>query len=430
MENKQLLTLLFRDIGTIVATCDGDGDNNRAKQHRFMHRITETRDMRRPMYGINGRRGGGRLITLASAILLSQRVLADCECGYSTTVSSNSSEDTPEKYVFTDLVETNFANISDVSKNTDWVRQAFNTTAESARGTYGEMFAVDNVETQHEVNGSGLQIIVRSDEVEGLLSGGEIDSSRLDVFYGTFRSSLRLTDVSGTVSAFFWYFNDTQEIDMEFLSKDFHTENSSYPVNLVLQSRASEAAGYDASKTDNFKVAYLPFNPSTDFHEYRMDFTPSRIVFYADSTVLAVMERSAKGIPTSAGHLALSQWSNGNPSWSGGPPATDAVMEVRYVKAYFNSSEAARQDDFAARCRDPTAAGAVCAIPAVTPGNDAAADFFFTGQKNMTKNQTVSSDSGVSGSEENGGARKWAQDQWWLLLSWALFAAAGWTLGL
>lgn len=188
----------------MVATCDGDSDNNRAKQHRFIHRITETKDMRRPMYGIKGRRGGGRLITLASAILLSQRVLADCECGYSTTVSSNSSEDTPEEYVFTDLVETNFANISDVSKNTDWVRQAFNTTAESARGTYGEMFAVDNVETQHEVNGNGLQITVRSDEVEGLLSGGEIDSSRLDVYYGTFRSSLRLTDVSGTVSAFFW----------------------------------------------------------------------------------------------------------------------------------------------------------------------------------------------------------------------------------
>ncbi|ROW12170.1 hypothetical protein VMCG_00124 [Cytospora schulzeri] len=383
--------------------------------------------MRRPTYSINDRGGeSDRLVTLATAILLLQRALADCECGYSTTVSSNSSEDTPQQYVFTDLIETNFANISDVSKNTDWARQAFNTTAEAARGTYGEMFAVDNVGTHHEANGEGLQITVRSGEVEGMLSGGEIDSARLDVLYGTFRSSLRLTAVGGTVSAFFWYFNDTQEIDMEFLSKDFHTENSSYPVNLVLQSRASEEAGYDASKTKNFKVAYLPFNPSTDFHEYRMDFTPSRVVFYADDTVLAVMD-SPDGVPTSAGHLALSQWSNGNPSWSGGPPAADAVMDVRYVKAYFNSSEEARKDDFAARCRDPTAAGAVCAIPAVAPGNDTAAGFFFTGQKNMTDNQTVSSDSGVSGSEENGGALRGTQYQWWLL-AWALFAAAGWRL--
>lgn len=216
---------------------------------------------------------------------------------------------------------------------------------------------------------------------------------------------------------------------MEFLSKDFHTENSSYPVNLVLQSRASEAAGYDASRTDSFKVAYLPFNPSADFHEYRMDFTPSRVVFYADGAVLAVMD-DPDGVPSSAGHLALSQWSNGNPSWSGGPPARDAVMDVRYVKAYFNSSEGARRDDFAARCTDPSAAGAVCAIPAVTPQNDTAAGFFFTGQKNMTHNQTISSDNGVSGSEENGGASKGARYPW-LMLPWALFSAAGlWTLGL
>lgn len=194
----------------MVTTCDGDsdsdsdGDKHRAEQHKTIHCIPETNDMRRPTYSINGRGGSSRLITLVSTILLLQRALADCECGYSTTVSSNSSEDTPQNYVFTDLLETNFANISDVSKNTDWARQAFNTTAESARGAYGEMFTVDNVETQNEANGDGLQISVRSGEVDGLLSGGEVDSARLDVFYGTFRSSLRLTNVSGTVSAFFW----------------------------------------------------------------------------------------------------------------------------------------------------------------------------------------------------------------------------------
>ncbi|ROW17591.1 hypothetical protein VPNG_00567 [Cytospora leucostoma] len=383
--------------------------------------------MGRPRCSISGRKRSSRITALASALLLSQRVVADCECGYSAKVSSSTSEKTQQRYVFTDLIETNFANISDVSKNTDWVRQAFNTTASAARGTYGQMFAVDNVETQDKANGDGLQITVRSDVVDGRLSGGEIDTARLDILHGTFRSSVRLTDVSGTVSAFFWYFNDTQEIDMEFLSKDFHTENSSYPVNLVLQSRESEEAGYNAIGTRNYQVAYLPFNPTTDFHEYRMDFTPRSVAFYADGDVLAVMD-SPDGVPTSAGHLALSQWSNGNPSWSGGPPATDAVMNVKYVKAYFNSSKDARRESYAARCTEPTAAGAVCAIPAVTPGNNTAAGFFFTGEKNMTDNQTVSSDNGVSGSEENGGTSRGARSQdLWLL--WAL-AAAGWMLGL
>ncbi|KAI3393679.1 hypothetical protein diail_3816 [Diaporthe ilicicola] len=375
------------------------------------------------------KKGSSSLRSLTGAVLLlSHRALADCECGYSAAVSSSSSSsstDTQQQqqqqtFVFTDLIEANFANISDISRNTDWARQAFNTSAGQARGTYGQMAAVDNVETTRGQGGDGqgdddggggdrgsLQIRVRSGVVDGMLSGGEIDSARLDVFYGTFRSSLRLTDVAGTVSAFFWYFNDTQEIDMEFLSKDFRKENSSYPVNLVLQSPAAAQAGFDASGTGTHKVAYLPFDPSADFHEYRFDFVPGRVAFYADGAVLAVMN-STDAVPTAAGHLALNQWSNGNALWSGGPPAQDAVMGVRYVKAYFNSSDGARRRDFAARCADPAAAGAVCEIPAVTAGDDSAAGYFFTGQGNMTDNQTVSSDNGVSGGGGGGGEKNGA----------------------
>lgn len=144
-------------------------------------------------------RVGTALLVLTNVILLIQHVVADCECGYSASVSNSSSDGAQqeETFVFTDLIEANFANISDISKDTDWVRQEFNKSAAQARGTYGQKFAVDNVETRG--RGDGLQIVVQSDVVEGMLSGGEIDSARLDVSYGTFRSSLRLTDVGGTV---------------------------------------------------------------------------------------------------------------------------------------------------------------------------------------------------------------------------------------
>jgi beta-glucanase (GH16 family) len=193
---------------------------------------------------------------------------------------------------------------------------------------------------------------------------------------------------------------------MEFLSKDFHTENSSYPVHLVLQSQAAAQAGFDASGTPGHAIASLPFDPRAGFHEYRFDFVPGRVVFYADGTVLAVLDDPGSvPSPSSAGHLALSQWSNGNPLWSGGPPAKDATMEVRYVKAYFNSTDGKRRGDAVERCVDPVAEGAVCAIPAVTVGDDSAAGFFFTGQKNMSGNQTVASDNGVSGGDEDGAVR-------------------------
>lgn len=169
--------------------------------HRERHSYTETR---------------ASLRSLVSGLLLClpHRALADCECGYRVSVNTTNANITAdettddndsawqlERYVLTDLIETNFANISDISKNTDWVRQAFNTTAAQARGTYGQMTAVENVNS---TEGDGLQITVRAGTTDGMVQGGEIDTARLDVFYGTFRSSMRLTDVSGTVSAFFW----------------------------------------------------------------------------------------------------------------------------------------------------------------------------------------------------------------------------------
>lgn len=218
---------------------------------------------------------------------------------------------------------------------------------------------------------------------------------------------------------------------MEFLSKDFHAENASFPVNLVLQSRASAAAGADASRTPTYAVANLPFDPRADFHEYRVDFLPGRVRFLADGAVLAEMDDPA-GVPAHAGHLSLNQWSNGNAAWSGGPPARDAVMEVRYVKAYFNSSDGGRVRDAAARCGGSRGGegeqeqGAVCDIPEVAAGNDSAAGWFFSGHKNMTGNQTVSTDSGISGGDRSEGGRV---TRGWLLVG-ASFAVAGWLLGL
>lgn len=148
---------------------------------------------------------------LALVVLSPPLAKADCECGYRVTVPSNGTNTTltnsdsflAQQYILTDLLETNFANISDVSKNTDWIRQAFNKTAQQSAGTYGEMMAVDNIES---VVGTGLEITLRgeADLVEGMVQGGEIDSARTDMLYGTFRSSMKLTGVSGTVSAFFF----------------------------------------------------------------------------------------------------------------------------------------------------------------------------------------------------------------------------------
>lgn len=192
---------------------------------------------------------------------------------------------------------------------------------------------------------------------------------------------------------------------MEFLSSQFIPENNTYPVNLVLQSVESVRAGYNAANTGNYIVANLPFDPTNGFHEYRIDFVPGNVLYYADGYLLAKMNTSA--VPTSPGHMILTQWSNGNPLWSFGPPPSEATITVSYIKAYFNSSDPTRQKEWALRCPDPSAPGAICVIPDqfgapdpssnTSSGNSSAATYFFSNEKNMTVNQTVYHKSGVTG---------------------------------
>ncbi|OAA64262.1 glycoside hydrolase, family 16 [Niveomyces insectorum RCEF 264] len=348
---------------------------------------------------------------------------ADCECGYSATIDD-------DVQFFTDLIESDFAHLPDIATNTDWIRQAFNVTSTVDRGNYGEMYSVDNMRTQLSSGGkgngqassgqsAGLELTVKADLVGGMVPVSEIDTNRTDIMYGTFRAGMKLTNVSGTCSAFFWYFNDTQEIDMEFLSKEYNATNSSYPVNLVLQSRQAAEQGYNALDTGNYVVAYLPFDPTEDFHEYRIDFLPYEVIFYADNEVLATMDSGA--VPTHPGHLVLQQWSNGNPLWSGGPPAHDSITTVSYVKAYFNSSSPQRQKDWALRCHDPDAPNAICPIPEATTSNASPTGWFFTYQNNMTNNQTV------SGRDTSAGARPFSGTLVWSVLAVA-FAIVGWEL--
>lgn len=152
---------------------------------------------------------------------------------------------------------------------------------------------------------------------------------------------------------------------MELLSREFIPDENYYPLSLVIQSKESKEAGYDASKTGTYQKINLMFNPAEDFHEYRFDYVPGKVLFYVDSELQA--EMAGDEVPSVGGHLILQHWSNGNPKWSGGPPVDDAVMSISYVKVYFNSSDPEQMLKKVDQCNLTRSAGAaeasVCAIP-------------------------------------------------------------------
>ena len=133
-------------------------------------------------------------------------VRADCECGY--TVNSA---------LYTDLIETDFLHLTNITTDTDWQPQNYTVTPEDARGPYGKNASITNVvvnplNSQYDwagdgVNGgdAGLQLLVRGGvPQDGLVPMAEVASARTDVFFGSFRAGMKVTGTPGTCGAFFW----------------------------------------------------------------------------------------------------------------------------------------------------------------------------------------------------------------------------------
>lgn len=125
----------------------------------------------------------------------------DCHCGYAITVDDS-------RYVFTDLIETDFSRVLNLSHNPDWFSPQFNRTGDGARGPLGEQFTPSNVDTVSDESGSdkpsGLRLVVRNSTVDGMVPVAEVDTAREDIHWGSFRVSMQVSDIPGTCAAFFW----------------------------------------------------------------------------------------------------------------------------------------------------------------------------------------------------------------------------------
>jgi hypothetical protein len=328
---------------------------------------------------------------------------ASCECGYTVNDTSASSY-----ALFTEAFETDFLHLDstalewDERNETGWSWQVYNVTPIVARGPYGKDMEARNVivnpmKSQYDWAGptelggvGGLQLWARAKEtVSGknkFVPGSEITTLNADMMYGSYRIGVKMTGEPGTCGSFFWFRNNSMEIDLEYLSRQQSPNATSkavyHPINLVNQSPESLAAGFNAAGTPGFDTHPLPFDPAAGFHDYRFDWTPDRISFYADGRWLRDMTQST---PDGPGRLFVNHWSNGDPAWSGGPPAKDALMTISYIKAYYNSSDAGTKKAFAARCGEMQA-DKTCRIPdqEVAPdqggskGNETAKTFFFS----------------------------------------------------
>lgn len=175
-------------------------------------------------------------------------------------------------------------------------------------------------------------------------------------------------------------------MDIEFLTREFNRSEGAFPVNLVVHTQDSTEPGYNAMDAGTHLRVDLPFDPSGDFHEYRIDYLTDQVVFYADDQVLGRMNGTS--VPTTAGHLILQHWSSGEPLWSAGPPEENSLLAVQYVKAYFNTPSGTKRDRGTCDRDDPEES--VCEIP------EGDSEHFFTDQDGQDGNEDEDGGNNVS----------------------------------
>lgn len=142
---------------------------------------------------------------------------AACECGYSVNSTSDSSY-----AVFTELMENDFLHTStDDLKEVGWQPQEYNVTSQNARGPFGKSMELTNIVTNPFKNkkgwsgdaehggDAGLELWVRGDHQDGLVSGAELVTMRNDSLLGSFRVGMKLSNSSGTCGAFFFVWSHT-----------------------------------------------------------------------------------------------------------------------------------------------------------------------------------------------------------------------------
>ncbi|KAB5511532.1 concanavalin A-like lectin/glucanase domain-containing protein [Coniochaeta sp. 2T2.1] len=253
-----------------------------------------------------------RLHVLAATALLGL-AHAICECGYKTN--------TGETWQY--AVETDFSNGSFPSN--DWavsqlVRQAtvdLNYTRENVVISDGKL---------------ELTCSAYNSTVGGGIRSGQIRTTRRDILYGSFRASYSVIAQSpGSVAGFFFYANDTQEIDIE------------------IQSKTNNQTVHLGNQPASFANIYLPNNGVvTEMHDYRFDWLKDETTFYLDGVPAGGF---AQDTPITNGTISLNMWGNGGTFSGPQTPTTDNIMAISKIMIYFNTSSASLSQRWERACQ-------------------------------------------------------------------------------
>lgn len=162
--------------------------------------------------------------------------------------------------------------------------------------------------------------------------GGEIRTN--DFFsYGRFEARVRFARGSGIVSSIFTYYDhwadpanlpeNWNEIDIEFLGKD----NAGVQFNVIHWNEAEQ-------RTTHEEHASLAFDPTTEFHDYAIEWLPDVVNFYVDEELVHSQTEAIAEFLTLDQRFMLNLWNvNDTPAlqaWAGAFDEASLPAEAYY----------------------------------------------------------------------------------------------------
>ncbi|KAI9788714.1 MAG: hypothetical protein M1835_002113 [Candelina submexicana] len=272
------------------------------------------------------------ILTLLSSVHI---VTAACECGYQL-------RDTGARYthqIYNDFTVS--PDVTGLNKNPasasftrDWTVQSWSAGTSDLipiprRNDEANVYIQDGTLVMRQMGYSDADRRAnRSVSIAAIQSTGQ------DFLHGSFRSVFKISDDHGSVGGFFWYHNDTNEIDVEVLTK----EPNDTTIHYTSHPFTNPGASYPATLT----------KPWTEYQEHRFDWHPGNITFYQGARAV---HYTTANVPKVAGNMQMNLWANGN-EWSGTPSKTNVTMNVKNILFYYNTtaSEAGTDQAFNQAC--------------------------------------------------------------------------------
>ncbi len=146
------------------------------------------------------------------------------------------------------------------------------------------------------------------------LNGGEIYSNTL-YGYGSYSARMQLPNAPSSITGFFLYQppDYNSEIDIEIYNDS---------------SRKIIFSTYAGGRQTHSQTLTLPFDPTAGYHDYRFDYAPGSVKFYADGRL---MKKWTTGLPRTSMKLYVNAW---YPRWlEGTMPTTDQFVLVDRIQA-------------------------------------------------------------------------------------------------